>query len=112
MKAVWALTLVVTCATQGGAQSPPRVYGDVTVSGDRIAFIFAGQIWEVPRAGGTARRVSTANDNHSYPIYSPDGSQLAFARANAVWVMPAGGGEARRLTWYPRTPFPRAWTPD
>lgn len=95
-----------------GAQSPQRIYQSVSPSADRIAFVFAGQIWDVPRAGGTARRLSTSPQEHSYVLYSPDGTQLAFARGEAVFVMPATGGEPRRLTWYPRTPFPRAWTPD
>ena len=32
--------------------------------------------------------------------------------AGALWVVPSSGGEPRRLTWYPRNPFPRTWSPD
>ena len=104
--------VALACALPLRAQTPPRIYQSVSVSADRIAFVFAGQIFDVPRAGGTARKLSSAPEDHSHVLYSPDGTQLAFARANAVWVMPAAGGEPRRLTWYPRSPFPRAWTRD
>ena len=99
-------------ATLLGAQAAPRLYGDVTVNRERIAFSLAGQLWDVPRAGGTARRLSTSDDEYGYPLYSPDGSQLAYVRGNAVWVSMADGSNARRLTWYPRFTRPRAWSPD
>ncbi len=111
MKTLYLQAIALACVTAAAAQSPPRIYQSATVSPDRIAFVFAGQIWEVPRAGGSARRISSAPDDHSYVVYSPDGSRIAFTRANALWVMPAGGGAARRLTWYPKSPFARAWTP-
>ena len=100
------------CAVPALGQTPPRIYQSVAVSDERIAFVFGGQIYDVGRSGGTARRLSTEPQEHSYVIYAPAGNQLAYARSNAVWVMPAGGGESRRLTWYPRTPFPRTWTRD
>jgi tricorn protease len=112
MKKFLLLAFMATWPAPAAAQSPPRIYQSVTVSADRIAFVFGGQIWEVPRAGGAAQRISTARDDHAHVLYSPDGARLAYSRANALWLMPAGGGEERRLTWYPRAPFPRAWTPD
>ena len=88
------------------------MYGDVTINSERVAFAFAGQLWDVARTGGTARRLSSTPDDHAFPLYSPDGSQLAFRRDNGLYVMPAAGGAARRLTWYPRAVVPRSWSPD
>ena len=112
MKIIVLLAAAGCCAGTLRAQTPPRIYESVSVNAEHIAFTFAGQIWDVPRAGGTARQLTAVPSDHTHILYSPDGSQLAFQRGNAVWVMPARGGAARRLTWYPRMPFPRAWTPD
>ena len=107
-----ALMMLVHGPAVAQVTTPQRMYGEVAINSTTIAFSFAGQIWEVSRAGGTARRLTTSAEDHSFPVYSPDGTRLAFTRGTSLYVMPAGGGEPKRLTWFPRTPYPRAWTPD
>ena len=75
--------------------------------GDRVVFVADGNIWTVPRAGGTAMRLTSAAGQDLFPRASPDGKWIAYTEAsNAgtdVWVIPATGGAARRLTYRPAT---------
>jgi Tol biopolymer transport system component/predicted Ser/Thr protein kinase len=64
----------------------------------------AGELWVVPAAGGTPRRVSYdppgvfSND----PVFTPDGRGLIHqsnrAGATNLWLQPLGGGPLTRLT--------------
>ncbi len=73
------------------------------IHGDRIAFAYAGNLYEVPASGGTARRLTSHDGYEMFPRYSPDGKWLAFTGQydgnTEVYLMPASGGEPRRLTW-------------
>jgi tricorn protease len=97
-------------------QDVPRLMQRPSLSKTHIAFDYAGEIWTVPRAGGEAERLVTAQLKNFHPIFSPDGTQIAFTGIlddNAdVYVVAAGGGEPRRLTYHPGGDVPVAWTPD
>ncbi|MGE0525518.1 MAG: S41 family peptidase [Bdellovibrionales bacterium] len=74
-----------------------------TVFGENVVFVSEDDLWEVPLAGGRARRLTAGLGAFSRPQYSPDGRWLAFSSAEEghleVFVMPAEGGEIRRLTY-------------
>jgi dipeptidyl aminopeptidase/acylaminoacyl peptidase len=69
------------------------------------------ELWVVPAAGGTARRL-TAGPQDTSPAWSPDGSQLAFLRAGQLHVLAHDGGEPRRVTDLPRGAGAPSWSPD
>src|SRR5882762_9554328 len=101
------------------AQTPngqTRLLRTPTVSATQIAFAYANNIWTVPRAGGSARRVTSFQGQTISPHFSPDGKWLAFSGEYAgnldVYVAPAEGGEPRRLTWHPGADLVQGWTPD
>jgi tricorn protease len=75
--------------------------------GDRIVFVANGNVWSVPKNGGTAVRLTSAPGQDMLPRVSPDGKWVAYTEANKagtdIWVIPAAGGTARRLTFYPAT---------
>jgi tricorn protease len=75
--------------------------------GDRIVFVANGNVWSVPKSGGTAVRLTSAPGQDMFPRVSPDGQWIAYTEAsNAgtdIWVIPAAGGAARRLTFHPAT---------
>ncbi|MEP7305093.1 MAG: PDZ domain-containing protein [Acidobacteriota bacterium] len=87
-----------------------------TLSRDRIAFSYAGDIWTVARGGGDAARLTAGIGEKWDPYYSPDGAWLAFTAdyyGNPdVFVIPAAGGEPRRLTTHPAVDIAVGWTPD
>ncbi len=73
-----------------------------TSNGDQIVFCYAGELYTVPKDGGTARRLTSGPGYSSFPHFSPDGKQLAFTSQydgnTEVYVMPGEGGEPKRLT--------------
>ena len=75
--------------------------------GDRIVFVADGNVWSVPKTGGTAERLTSAAGQDLLPRVSPDGKWIAYTEASKagtdVWVIPATGGPARRLTYHPTT---------
>jgi tricorn protease len=86
------------------------------IHGDRVVFCAEGDLWSVPAAGGTARRLTSHAGIEYFPRFSPDGSMIAFTGEYDgnpdAFVMPAGGGEPRRLTWHPYADEVLGWTPD
>ncbi|HXW07383.1 MAG TPA: PDZ domain-containing protein [Vicinamibacterales bacterium] len=99
------------------AQAPPPVLAQQpALSATQVAFVFAGDLWSVPRAGGEARRLTTGSGVESSPRFSPDGKWIAFTGqydGNVdVFVMPAEGGVPRRLTWHPDVDTALGWTRD
>jgi tricorn protease len=75
--------------------------------GDSIVFVANGNVWSVPRSGGTAVRLTSAPGQDMLPRVSPDGKWIAYTEAakagTDIWVIPATGGAARRLTFHPAT---------
>ena len=103
------LTILLSAvAIAGEAENPPakdeaRLLRFPTIHGDHIVFTYAGNLYEVPSTGGTARRLTSHEGFEMFPHFSPDGKWLAFTGQydgnTEVYVMPAGGGMPRRLTW-------------
>jgi len=68
----------------------------------QIVFVYAGELYTVPKDGGTARRLTSGPGYSSFPRFSADGTQLAFTSHydgnTEVYVMPGEGGVPKRLT--------------
>jgi len=94
-----AAPLLAAGAAHAALPRFPQAYGD------RIVFVADGNVWSVPRAGGAAERLTSAQGQDLVPRVSPDGRWIAYTEAakagTDVWVIPAAGGSARRLTFRP-----------
>src|SRR5215204_6518061 len=103
-------------AQNGHGGQTTRLLRTPTVSSTQIGFAYANNIWVVPRAGGSARRVTSFQGQTANPHFSPDGRMIAFSGEYAgnfdVYIVPADGGEPRRLTWHPGADIVEGWTPD
>jgi tricorn protease len=86
------------------------------VSKDRIAFVFAGDIWLAPKEGGQAMRLSSPRGSEQFPRFSPDGTRIAFSgnyEGNTdIYVMPVTGGEPLRVTYHGSPDRLLGWWPD
>lgn len=110
---IYSLTLAALCWAD---TDKPLLIRHPTVSRDKIAFCYAGDIWTVSRNGGDAQRLTAGVGSKFDPYFSPDGQWIAFTAdyyGNPdVFVIPATGGEPRRLTWHPSYDVAAGWTPD
>ena len=87
-----------------------------TMNRTHIVFSYAGDLWSVPREGGSATRLTSSPGTEIGPIFSPDGTMIAFTGEydgnTDVFVMPAAGGVPKRLTYHPGPDVAIGWTPD
>ncbi|MEW5982271.1 MAG: PDZ domain-containing protein [Acidobacteriota bacterium] len=120
MKLVWRIVMSAAIpaviAAPAAAQVDARMFRYPDVSASQIAFVYAGDVWTVPKAGGVAMRLSSPAGEESFPRFSPDGSRIAYS-ANYdgntdVYVVPSMGGEPVRLTHHPTDDRVIDWTPD
>jgi tricorn protease len=125
-------TLSFLCPLESGAQQPalqgalpavrrdpssaPQLLQHPAISATSVAFVYAGDLWTVPRQGGEAKRLTAGGGTVSDVAFSPDGSQIAYTGdydGNVdVYVMPAAGGQPRRLTYHPDRDEVVGWTPN
>jgi tricorn protease len=117
MRRMALLVLLVALATPAMlAQDQPLLANNPTISRAHIAFVYAGDLWTVPRAGGDAVRLTTGIGTETRPLFSPDGATLAFSAEydgnTDVYTVPVSGGVPRRLTFHPGTDVVTGWTPD
>jgi tricorn protease len=87
-----------------------------TLSRTSIVFVYANELWSVPRNGGDAKRLTAGPGLKTNPKFSPDGSQIAFTAeydGNVdVFTVPAEGGVPKRVTFHPAPDVVLGWTPD
>ncbi len=98
-----AALVVFLHPSAASAQTKLLRYPDI--SGDRVAFCYAGDLWTAPAKGGNATRLTAHPGLELFPKFSPDGKSIAFTGQyegdEQVYVVPAEGGEPRQLTYYP-----------
>jgi Tol biopolymer transport system component/imidazolonepropionase-like amidohydrolase len=90
---------------------------DVSPDGRTIVFDLLGDLYALPIAGGTARRLSSGPAFDVQPRFSPDGREISFTSdrdgGDNIWRMRADGSNPQQVT---RERFRllnnAAWTPD
>ncbi|MDX1648133.1 MAG: PDZ domain-containing protein [Longimicrobiales bacterium] len=98
------------------AAQDTRFLRQPAVSATQIVFHHADDLWTVARAGGEARRLTSALGSETDPAFSPDGRRIAFTGEYGgnqdVYVVQAEGGQPRRLTWHPGDDVVQGWTSE
>jgi len=89
-------------------------YPDVSAS--EIVFVYADDLWLVPREGGVARPLASPEGLESLPRFSADGKTIAFVGNydgnKDLYTLPTIGGIPQRITHHPATEVLCNWTPD
>jgi tricorn protease len=84
--------------------------------GDRIAFVYRGDIWIATVQDGRARPLAQHIEMDAYPLFSPNGQWVAFSSRRTgnwdIFVVPSEGGPARQLTWHAGSDQAFGWQAD
>jgi len=111
-----ACTLALVSTSVAHAQIDARLMRYPHVSATQITFVYAGDVWVMPKTGGVAQRLSTPKGEESFPRFSPDGREIAFTGSydgnQDVFVLPATGGIPTRVTHHPMPDRLVDWYPD
>jgi tricorn protease len=106
LAALVALLLLPPLAARAQQPSPgeARLLRFPDIHGNRIAFVYAGDIWLVDAGGGEARRLTSGPGLELFPKFSPDGRSIAFTGEyggnRQVYVISVDGGTPRQLTFH------------
>ncbi len=95
--------LVLTFSLNLVAQEDARLLRFPSVHGQKVVFTYAGDLYQVPLSGGTARKLtSDVNGYEMFAHFSPDGKIIAFTGQydgnTEVFTIPSKGGIPQRLT--------------
>lgn len=127
MKKLIPVVILVSAALGASAEENlTRLLRQPDIHGNRVAFVYGGDIWVAPATGGDARRLTSDDGMEYFPKFSPDGRWIAFtgdySGTRQVFVISVDGGEPRQLTFYNDVgPMPPRggidnrvldWTPD
>ncbi len=109
------LACLLTAPATFAASAAPLLHSPA-LNRSQIVFSYAGDLWTVNRAGGTAARLTSGAGIETLPIFSPDGGTLAFTGeydGNVdVYTLPATGGVPKRITYHPGADYAAGWSPD
>ncbi len=86
------------------AQDDARLLRFPAIHGQKVVFTYAGDLYEVPLTGGTARKLtSDVNGYEMFARFSPDGKTIAFTGQydgnTEVYTIPSKGGVPQRITY-------------
>jgi tricorn protease len=86
------------------------------VSSKHIAFVYADDIWVVPRSGGLASPLASPPGGEAFPRFSPDGRTIAFNGNydgnDDIYVVSLEGGIPERVTYHSNGERLCDWTFD
>mgnify|MGYP000020511241 CR=1 FL=1 len=113
-----SLLFIALLATTGllSAQISAKLMRYFDVSQDQITFVYGGDLWVVPKTGGTAIQVTHSPGEESYPHFSPDGKTIAYTAAYNgnldVYTIPVTGGVPQRITYQAHADRMVSWHPN
>ena len=89
---------------------------DVSPDGRMIAFDLLGHIYEMPFAGGEARRLTSGRSWNHLPRYSPDGTRIMFTSdrrgKEGIWLYHRTGDSLEAVSKGDERTYQGAWTGD
>lgn len=104
------------CIAQLPAIDNARLLRSPDIHGDRLVFMYAGDLWTCPASGGQASQLTSHPGQELSPCFSPDGSWIAFSgqydENMDVYIVSAHGGEPKRLTFHPGQDQVTGWSAD
>ncbi len=116
MKKILFLGCALLFANPASAQINAKLMRYADVSSSQITFVYGGDIWVMPKAGGQAVQVTHSPGEESWPRFSPDGNFIGYTASyngnQDIYVMPTLGGVPTRVTYDSHTDRMLDWHPD
>ncbi|MFH0760348.1 MAG: PDZ domain-containing protein [Bacteroidota bacterium] len=116
MKRLVIVLISLCLITLVQAQIPAKLMKYMDVSDHQITFVYGGDIWVMPKTGGTAIQITHSPGGESWPRFSPDGKTIAYTAAYNgnldVYTIPSGGGLPTRVTYQSFADQMVDWHPD
>lgn len=116
MKKLFLLVITLSFFQLNYAQISAKLMRYMDVSDNQIVFVYGGDIWVMPKTGGTAIQVTHSPGEESWPRFSPDGKSLAYSASyngnTDVYVIPTTGGLPVRVTYQSFRDQLVDWHPD
>ncbi len=111
-----ALMLSFGATSLSTAAAETLLLRDPALSADRVAFVYAGDIWIAYKNGAGPQRLTSHTGNETNPVISPDGQTIAYTATyqgnTDVYSISVNGGQPTRHTWHPGTDTAIDWSPD
>lgn len=111
---LFAVLCFVSSALEAQVDARMLQYPDVSQT--QIVFSYAGDLWIVPKEGGTALKLSSPRGQELWPHFSPDGSRIAYSADYdgnlEIYVIPTMGGIPTRVTYHGMADRIVDWYPD
>ena len=118
-RALCALALLVCVAAPhalADVTPNPTMLRDPDVNATHIVFVYAGDLWAVPRAGGVATPLASPPGAEANPRFSPDGKSIAFVGNydgdRDLYTLPLEGGVPHRVTYHSTNETLADWAGD
>lgn len=109
------LILLLSCG-EGISQINAKLMRYLDVSESQITFVYGGDIWIMPKTGGTAIQLTNSPGEESFPKFSPDGKFIGYSASYNgnvdVYVVPIMGGVPTRVTYQSHVDRMIDWHPD
>ena len=111
---LFAVLCFVSSALEAQVDARMLQYPDVSQT--QIVFSYAGDLWVVPKEGGTALKLSSPRGQELWPHFSPDGSRIAYSADYdgnlEIYMIPTMGGMPTRVTYHGMADRIVDWYPD
>ena len=86
------------------------------ISAEEIVFVYANDLWIVPRDGGLARPLASPAGPERFPKFNDEGDEIIFVGnydgGRDIYRMSTFGGVPARLTHRPGAETPTDWHPE
>src|SRR6266513_5640025 len=96
------LNFSISISSKGQQPQEAKLMRFPSVHDNRVIFSYGGDLYQVSKSGGLARKLTNDIGYEMFARFSPDGKNIAFSGQydgnTEVYLIPSEGGIPKRLT--------------